>query len=442
MDSGFPLRGPRNDGTEQTAEAECHHVTISTQRFSRLRDLLNVARHTVRASLLTFILLLAACGSGGGTSSGSGMTGDQADDGAGLPPIASLDGGVWMKGDLHLHSHHSDDAADNPLPELIAFAENVGMDYFIATDHDNHVDGDVAKHTWADPAYRSDSMLMLYGAEWTTHRGHGNTFSATPYDHQRFYEVRDERDSLIAERAHELGIHVSANHPSGADSFSFSYDFVKSIEVWNSSIWATNSGALLIWDDLLKSGRKLTGRGGSDAHHNVGADPSLWTSNVWQGLFNFVGTPTTWVYATQRSAEAVLAALDNGRVSVSATPAAERIEFYADLDADGSMDMMMGDIAEASGEPVNFQANIVGGPGLVPLYRITVTKDGAEFGVFNTAGRSLEFTDTPAPDVRSYYRVEVQGLPAPYPEVPLSSLTSTGMIGLSNPIYFNFDPAF
>src|SRR5580700_3128020 len=84
-----------------------------------------------------------------------------------LPPIASLTDGVWLKGDLHLHSRHSNDASNNPIAKIIAFSRGVGMDYLCITDHDNHVNGDVANNTWADPEFKSDSVLLLYGAEWT-----------------------------------------------------------------------------------------------------------------------------------------------------------------------------------------------------------------------------------------------------------------------------------
>jgi hypothetical protein len=38
--------------------------------------------------------------------------------------------------------------------------------------------------------------------------------------------------------------------------------------------------------------------------------------------------------------------------------------------------------------------------------------------------------------------VQVEGPPTPYPEVPQSAALSGNMVGLSNPIYFNFDPRF
>ena len=129
------------------------------------------------------------------------------------PPIASMTDGVWLKGDLHIHSRHSIDSSNNPGATIIAFGKSVGMDYLAITDHDNHVNGDVAHHTWADPEFKSDSILLLYGAEWTTHRGHGTALSAGPYDHQAFYDVRDQRDVKVGAVKKALGIHLSANHP-------------------------------------------------------------------------------------------------------------------------------------------------------------------------------------------------------------------------------------
>ena len=60
------------------------------------------------------ILLLAGCsgsGSESGTDSPDGVTGPRT--------------GVWLSGDLHLHSDHSTDAADNPMTALIDEADTV-----------------------------------------------------------------------------------------------------------------------------------------------------------------------------------------------------------------------------------------------------------------------------------------------------------------------------
>jgi hypothetical protein len=141
---------------------------------------------------------------------------------------------------------------------------------------------------------------------------------------------------------------------------------------------------------------------------------------------------------------AVIAALTNGRVSVSANPFAPRVELYADRDGDGAMGMMMGDNAISPGASVKFRAQLSGTVVADATYTVKVVKDGAAFGTFETKGSSpmVDFADTPAAGVRSYYRVTVEGPPTAYPQVPDSMVRSENMDGLSNPIYFNFDPTF
>jgi hypothetical protein len=71
-------------------------------------------------------------------------------------------------------------------------------------------------------------------------------------------------------------------------------------------------------------------------------------------------------------------------------------------------------------------------------------KYGDPFKTLKAAGTTpmVEFTDTPATFGRTYYRVEVTGPSTDYPQVPKSMALSGNMVGLSNPIYFNFDPNF
>ena len=418
----------------------------------------------MRVFLMASALVLAACGDSRGTATpaasppptsaptppGTPAPVPTPTPSSEIPPIASLTNGVWMKGDIHIHSRHSNDSTNNPVAKIIALGETVGMDFLGITDHDNHVDGDVAGHTWADPEFTSRSLLLLYGAEWTTHRGHGTPLSAKPYDHKRFYDVRDARDSEVAKVKKALGIHLSANHPGNTDHFGFSYDLVDSMEIWSSSIWTTNATAVGassvgIWDDMLKSGRKISARGGSDSHHGYpdtpgnDADPN----NIQAGGNN-IGTPTTWVYGTARTAQAVIDALTAGRASVTVNPNAPRIEFTADLDGNGTADLMMGDNVKATGRAVTFTVKLVGTVVPAGVYTVSVVKDGGTFGSYRATGLapSVSFTDTPDATARSYYRVQVEG-PAPAStQVPGAAALSGNMLGLTNPIHFNFDPAF
>jgi hypothetical protein len=401
----------------------------------------------MRGTVVAAGLLLAACAAGPDTVQQEAVkSGSPTNGGYTYPEVASLTDGVWMKGDLHIHSRHSKDSSNNPVSKILALGKSAGIDYLLISDHDNHVKGDVAHNTWADPEYRSDSILLLYGAEWTTDRGHGTAFSAKPYDHQKLYDVRDQRDAVIGRVKKELGIHLSANHPSGKDHFGFSYDMVDSVEVWNSAVWPRNEAANLIWNDMLNSGRRLTGRGGSDSHHGVPDRPELATPNSSQAPNNNVGTPTTWVYGTARTTDAVVQGLTYGRVSISANPYAPRVELYADLDQDGRMDVMMGDNAKPSGKPVAFRVQLAGNVQAGAAYTVKVIRNSSDFRTLQATGQAdgklalAEFTDTPSATGRTYYRVVVEGPQTPYPQVPGSAALSGNMVGLTNPIYFNFDP--
>jgi len=108
------------------------------------------------------------------------------------------------------------------------------------------------------------------------------------------------------------------------------------------------------------------------------------------------------------------------------------------------MDMMMGDNVKSTGKPVKFRVQLTGKTAAGAVYTINVIKDGDKFKTLKTDGQTqvIEFTDTPVTTGRTYYRIEVEGAPTAYPQVPGSMALSGNMVGLSNPIYFNFDPNF
>src|ERR1700761_3775693 len=103
-------------------------------------------------------LALASCAAGSKPAPSSAVIDGsvQTNGGYNYPEVASLADGVWMKGDLHIHSRHSKDSSNNPVSKIVGLADKAGMDYLLISDHDNHVQGDTAHHTWADPEYKSD----------------------------------------------------------------------------------------------------------------------------------------------------------------------------------------------------------------------------------------------------------------------------------------------
>jgi len=336
--------------------------------------------------------------------------------------------GSWLKGDLHAHSSHSTDALDSPVSEVIAKAEELGFDYFSLTDHDNHVQGNIT--TWGDPAYRSDKMIVLYGIEWTTARGHANIFGTKPYDYAPLWATHDTGDGAAAiAAAHAQGLFFFINHPASKDLWECGFDLdFDGMEVWNAlfAFVTSNSVAMTQWDALLMSGRRMTARGGSDSHHQKDLESTF---------FN-IGNPTTWVYAPEKTGAAVLEGLKAGHVSVSYAPSAERIDFTADADLDGRFETIIGDnILRGDGKRIRFKIDIVN-PRPGTTYRATVLKNGAPFDSWESEDPTLTFEDTPASGERSYYRVELRG---PTPDAPPASAPAFGdFIALTNPIYIAF----
>lgn len=405
-------------------------------------------------SAVVAVSLLAACssdenGTSNGQSSGRSASanevqaGSRAFGGFPVPEFLPVDEGVWLAGDLHVHTNYSTDASNRPMAEVISTAKSNGLDFLGVTDHDNHVDGNLAGNTWSDPDYKSDDeLLVLFGAEWTTGKGHANTFSATPYDHQALYAVRDGLSTDVERVVKSLGIHFSANHPASGDPWGYGYDVVRSIEVWQSSVWFLNTNAQTIWDDQIRTGRRMTGRGGSDSHHGyIRSFPTRVDPNNFQPFVNAMGTPTTWVRARKRDSESVVEALNAGRVTISATPQSPRLVLTAASGVNDVFDLGMGDnLVLKEDRPVRFRISLENIQFQGGFYRIEVIRDGSVLTSLNIlpGQTSAEFTDQPGANVMTYYRVTMQGISTPLMDSPGSFVPSLPMVAISNPVYVNY----
>ncbi len=373
--------------------------------------------------------------------------------------------GEWIKGDLHCHSTHSD--GDSSVQEVIASAESRGLDYFVITDHDGNMEGIPTQ--WYDPDYRSDGMVMLYGVEWTTGLGHANVWASEPFDYGDLWLANRAEDAQTAvEAAHAEGALFSVNHPSANLCCPWEYEEyegIDSIEIWNAMYLLPNFNFISIrsfWDRHLLAGRRIPGVGGSDTHQLKG----------FESNFLRHAEPTTWVYAEERTAEAVLAAIRAGHVSVSDQPEGPRIDFTADTDGDEVFETLMGDNVVLPEEAdVTFKIRIVSadggeaaGPGLdlsseliaadeeeadlAPerlasallqdgQYLVVLRRNGEPHGLWKALEDTaeIEITERIAPAEPAYYRIELLGMPPPD---FLNTLLRGFFKAVSNPIYFNF----
>jgi hypothetical protein len=374
-------------------------------------------------------------------------------------------GGAWYKGDLHCHSTHSD--GDSSVKEVIASAESLGLDFFVITDHDGNMNGSPTQ--WYDPDYHSGDMVMLYGVEWTTGLGHANVWASHPFNYEDLWLANRTQDARMAiDAAHEADALFSVNHPSAFLCCPWEYedyDGVDSIEVWNAMYVLPNFNFVstgVFWDEHLLSGRRIPGVGGSDTHQLEG----------FEAIFLRHAEPTTWVFAREPSADALLAAIKAGHVSVSDEPGGPRIDFVADTDDDGGYDAMMGDnvileeateitllIGIVSQKPLDATGTVVelapqrmaddgGSNAETPEYLVSallndgedlvvLIRNGKRHGMWKITGDTarIEFRERLLPDAQVFYRVELHGNP---PEDIINRLLRGSTKALSNPIYFGY----
>jgi hypothetical protein len=200
----------------------------------------------------------------------------------------------WLRGNLHTHTAESHDS-ERPAVNVVSDYEDRGYDFLVLTDHDAFV----------DPAdYRERTAMALVGGtevtEGGTHviaLGVGGTIDADA-----------DRQAVLDAVAEDGGLTVLP-HPNWGSSFEhYTQDTLESlsgyagIEVYNGASRRGQGSPLATdrWDRLLSAGAVTWGYATDDSHRP-----------------DDVGQAWTVVQATERSPDAVLAALGEGRCYAS-----------------------------------------------------------------------------------------------------------------------------
>ncbi|MFJ3406909.1 CehA/McbA family metallohydrolase [Promicromonospora sp. NPDC090134] len=237
----------------------------------------------------------------GSTASGSTTTGSSRPHSAGARGRTRLgrdlpapDGLTWYAGDPHAHTTHSDGALS--IAQLAAAAVGRGLDFLAVTDHNT-----VSHHPHLPGVGAAYDLCLLPGQEVTTHAGHANAFGDIGW-----VDFRRPAAQWLSD-VEERGGLLSVNHPLQDDcgwQFPVRTGF---LELWHIS-WFLDLTATGPWAYL----RGFDGPadpvflGGSDFHTPDQGYPP--------------GTPTTWVAAEDRTPEAILDAVRQGRTALSRFP--------------------------------------------------------------------------------------------------------------------------
>lgn len=216
-------------------------------------------------------------------------------------------GAAWYRGDLHLHTAHSDGncatqsgAARTPCPLFLTTQAAAArqLDFAAITEHNNVAHANALREL--QPYY---DRLLLTGRELTTFSGHANFFGSTdPLDFRVGGGGRDWNALLAA--AQQRGL-LSVNHPvrpSGELCMGCGWDneadlrHVQAIEAVNGADADSRYSGVPFWHAQLQKGLRITAIGGSD-DHNADSAPAG----------GGIGRPTTVVYAPELSQLAIRA---------------------------------------------------------------------------------------------------------------------------------------
>jgi hypothetical protein len=275
-------------------------------------------------------------------------------------PLRSSAG--WYRGDLHMHTAHSDGQCNSqvgkkvPCPVFLTLqaAATRGLDFISVTDHNTTSQYNFLREL--QPYF--DRLLLIPGREITTFEGHANIFGITEFVDFRVGSTTTPDMNTFFERAAQNDAIISINHPNaptgeacmgcGWSPKTADMHLVSAIEAVNGGSEEGPYSGIAFWEKQLDGGYRPTAIGGSD-NHNAELPPDKPGS---------VGSPTTVVYASELSVNAILTGIRSGRAFIDLTASRDRL---LDLSAQkgAATASMGGNLPAASDETVNLSIHVL-----------------------------------------------------------------------------------
>ncbi len=345
-----------------------------------------------------------------------------------LEPLRA--GPAWFRGDLHMHTAHSDGQCPSqtgkmvpcPVYFTVDAAARRGLDFIAITDHNASSQYDAMREL--QPYF--DKVLLIPGREITTFQGHINFLGSTDtidfrLDGRNVFDV-----NTLLRSAATVGAITSINHPASptgeicmgcgwTPSTPVDMRLLTGVEAVNGGEERYGISDLPFWNSELNRGCRLTGIGGSDNHR-----PMQPLDQVGS-----IGSPTTVVYATELSTPAILNAIRAGHVFIDVAGTRDRLLEVTALA--GAQTVHAGDMLSATqGESIDFEVRMRAAAGGTVHW----IEDGQEVTPSTSAKVSSadqKFALLSVSDgLRHWFRMQVTG--------PDGKLWLLG-----NPIYVNWD---
>jgi hypothetical protein len=273
-------------------------------------------------------------------------------------PLAA--GTRWYRGDLHMHTAHSDGSCPSqsgrivpcPLFLSVQTAAARGLDFIAITDHNADSQNDALREL--QPYF--DRVLLIPGREMTTFYGHFNIFGVTQFIDYRLTPGALDLNAVLRDVRSKGGV-ASVNHaesPGGEACMGCRWEPLPGLDMGMfSAVEVINGGRTLssnakFWDEQLRGGYRLAAVGGSDSH-NATNPP---------GPPGSIGWPTTVVEADELSVPAILNGIRTGRTFVDLTASGDKLVDF-EAQSGGAQARMGETLHVADKSPIRVQMHVV-----------------------------------------------------------------------------------
>jgi hypothetical protein len=352
---------------------------------------------------------------------------------AALPPVLREPlraGPAWFRGDLHMHTAHSDGQCPSqtgkmvpcPLFFTVDAAARRGLDFIAITDHNASSQYDAMREL--QPYF--DKLLLIPGREITTFQGHINFLGSTDFVNFQLDGRTVPDVNTLLESAAQVGAITSINHPLSPSgeiclgcgwkpSTPVDMHLLTGVEAVNGGSQQHGLSDLPFWNQELNRGCRLTGIGGSDNHRPM--QPLDQTGSI--------GSPTTVVFAAELTTPAILDGIRAGHVFIDVLGTHDRLlEVTAQA---GNRSANAGDLFDAPpGEDVEFKAHVLAAAGGTMRWILDGWDEARAANSAVATDNANETITWPSDGRRHWVRAEVAG--------PDGKLWLIG-----NPVYLNWD---
>jgi hypothetical protein len=283
----------------------------------------------------------------------------------------------WYRGDLHMHTGHSDGSCQSqsgrkvpcPLFLTVQAAATRSLDFIAITDH--NAQSQYQQLRELQPFF--DHLLLIPGREMTTFHGHFNVFGVTQFMDWRVTPGGLDLNAVLRD-VHAKGGIASVNHaeaPEGEECMGCRWMPVEGTDMGLfSAVEVINYGAIMFssakyWDSQLRAGHRLAAIGGSDNHN----------ATIAPGDVGAIGWPATAVEADQLSVAAILDGIRAGRTFVDLTGSRDKMVDF-EVEANGKSARMGGSLDLPAGASLAVHVHAVAEKGSV----VRLVWDGEETG--------------------------------------------------------------